>query len=82
MGAYPLSAAMLIAGAAREADFAEPMSVKANGVIGPNGVDVWAAGTVKFAGDIVASIGCEHPLNHTNDLRVFGTDSWQHVPLP
>ena len=82
VGCYCTSMSRLIAGAAAGMDFAEPIEVKGSGRVGETGVDEWAAGILKFPGDIVAQISCGVRITQENVLRVFGTEGSIMVPSP
>src|SRR4051812_26289914 len=74
VGCYPVSISRLIAGAAQGKDFADPIEVKGSGHLGQTGVDEWAIGTLKFAGDIVAQVATGVSVNQDNTLRVYGSE--------
>ncbi len=74
VGCYPVSMSRLIAGVAQGKDFADPIEVKGTGRLTPTGVDSWAAGTLKFPGDIVAQVATGVEVNQENVVRVFGSD--------
>jgi len=83
VGCYPVSMSRLIAGAALGKDFADPVAVTGAGALHPEtGVDAWAVGTMKFAGDIVASIATGVGVSQENAVRIFGSDGSIHVPDP
>ncbi len=66
MGCYPASMARLMAGAAAGKAFLDPVQVKACGVLGPSGVDHYAAATLCFEGEVIAEIAtgitCRLPI--------------------
>jgi hypothetical protein len=72
VGCYPASLARLIAGAAIGQPCAEPSQVKGCGVLGPTGVDHYAAATLQFESGIVAElitgVACRMPV----EAAVFG----------
>jgi predicted dehydrogenase/aryl-alcohol dehydrogenase-like predicted oxidoreductase len=83
VGGYTTSIARLVAGAALGQPFAEPVSVTGAGNLHPQtGVDVWAVATLKFPGNIVASLATGVGLNQENVLRIFGTAGNIVVPVP
>lgn len=81
VGCYCASMVRLLAGAATNKPFAEPLEVHGVGVI-EHGVDEMAAATLKFPGDIVAQISTGVSLNQENVVRVFGTQGHLMVPSP
>jgi predicted dehydrogenase len=72
VGCYVASMARLLAGAAIDRPFAEPVEVKGCGMLGPTGVDHYAAATLKFESGIVAEIitgvACRMPA----EVSVYG----------
>jgi predicted dehydrogenase/diketogulonate reductase-like aldo/keto reductase len=81
VGGYTTSIARLIAGAAQGLPFADPVAVTGAGSLHPQtGVDVWAVGTLRFAGGMVASVATGIGVNQENVVRVFGSAG--HILLP
>jgi predicted dehydrogenase len=82
VGCYPASMSRFIAGAAIGLPFADPIAIKACGVIGPSGVDIYTAATVEFPDGIIAElvcgIGCQMPI----DVSVSGTKGRLSLPNP
>jgi predicted dehydrogenase len=82
VGCYPASMSRFIAGAALGKPFADPVRVRACGLIGPSGVDTYAAATVEFPHGIIAQlvcgIGCQMPI----EVVVYGTKGCLIVPNP
>jgi predicted dehydrogenase/aryl-alcohol dehydrogenase-like predicted oxidoreductase len=74
VGCYPVSMARLIAGAATGKPFADPLAVTGAGHIGETGIDEWAVGTLRFPGDIVATVATGVGVNQENVVRVFGSE--------
>ena len=75
VGCYCVSGARLLAG--------EPERVYGEQVLGPTGVDVHFAGTLRFAGDVVAEFMSSFATTHHRDLEAVGsagtlrlTDAW------
>jgi predicted dehydrogenase len=72
VGCYTASMARLLAGAALGRPFAEPLQVKGCAMLGPTGVDHYAAATLQFDGGILAEIitgvGCQMPT----EVSVYG----------
>ena len=82
VGCYPASAARFVAGASSGRPFADPVEVKATGVIGETGVDYQAAALLKFADGIVAQISTSIICNLPSEIAVFGTDGVLLIPDP
>ena len=83
VGGYTTSIARLIAGAALGLPFADPVKVMGAGHLHPQtGVDEWAVGTLKFAGDIVASIATGVGVNQESVVRIFGSEGSIFLPNP
>ncbi|HVO37490.1 MAG TPA: Gfo/Idh/MocA family oxidoreductase [Spirochaetia bacterium] len=82
VGCYPASMSRFIAGAALGAPFADPIRVKANGVIGPSGVDTFSAATVEFPRGIIAQLACGVSCDMPIETIVFGTKGSLSVPNP
>ncbi|HEX8325813.1 MAG TPA: aldo/keto reductase [Tepidisphaeraceae bacterium] len=82
VGCYAVSAARLFAGAATGQSFADPLQVAAVGHLAETGVDSIAVACLKFPGGIVAQAATALTMNPDNDLKIFGTDGWIHVPNP
>jgi predicted dehydrogenase len=83
VGCYPVSFARLIAGAANGQPFADPVSVTGTGFLHPQtGVDVYAAGTLRFANGMVAQVACGIGLVQDSSVRIYGSEGWLHVPVP
>ncbi|NKJ42302.1 Gfo/Idh/MocA family oxidoreductase [Novosphingobium sp. SG720] len=73
VGGYPVTMACLIAGY-READRAlQPVSLSAEGLIGPTGVDEVSSALLRFANGIVAQVSCSIALVQDNVLSIIGT---------
>jgi predicted dehydrogenase/aryl-alcohol dehydrogenase-like predicted oxidoreductase len=83
VGCYAMSMARLVAGAARGADFADPIEVKGSAHIGQtSGVDEWAVAAVKFPGDILANLACGAEVASDSTLRIWGSEGSILVPNP
>ena len=83
VGCYPVSLARLIAGTVDGRPFADPVSVTGTGYLHPQtGVDVYAAGTLRFGNGIVAQVACSIGLVQDSSARLYGTEGWLHVPVP
>jgi predicted dehydrogenase len=82
VGCYPASMSRLIAGAAVGRPFADPVQVKGCGVLGPTGVDHYAAATLQFEDGIIAQlitgVTCDMPI----EVTVYGEKGWLSVPNP
>ena len=74
VGCYAMSAARLVAGAARGEPFADPKELRAVGRIGRTGVDEWATATLDFGNGVLANLVTGVRLSHPRpQLRVTGT---------
>ena len=82
VGCYPVSLSRLLAGAAGDAPFADPIDVKATGRLGESGVDEYAAALLTFDSGVVAQVAAGVRLNQDNVARIYGTDGWIEVPSP
>jgi predicted dehydrogenase len=82
VGCYTASMSRLIAGAAMGKSFADPLQVKGCGMLGPTGVDHYAAATLEFEEGIIAAIvtgvGCRMP----SDVSVYGEEGSLTVTNP
>lgn len=83
VGGYPVSFARLIAGHAIGERFAEPVSVKGHGVVGPTGADELAVALLEFASGISADVACgtRHALGtesviYGEEGRIVIPDAW------
>jgi predicted dehydrogenase len=72
VGCYTASMARLLAGAAIGQSFAEPIDVKGCGLLGPTGVDHYAAATLKFGSGIVAEIITGVACRMPTEVAVYG----------
>jgi predicted dehydrogenase len=66
VGCYCISGSRLFAG--------EPESVHGNAYIGPSGTDWVFAGSMRFAGDVVALFDCGTSLPERDELEAIGTE--------
>jgi len=82
VGGYPVSAARLVAGAARGLPFADPIGVTGAGRIGETGVDEWAVATLDFGAGLVAQVATGVRVAADNTLRVSGSEGYAEVPDP
>lgn len=83
VGCYTVSMARLIAGAISGAPFLNPIAVSGSAQLHPEtGVDVVAAGTLKFANGLVAQISTSVGVTQDNSVRIYGTAGMLHVPSP
>jgi predicted dehydrogenase/aryl-alcohol dehydrogenase-like predicted oxidoreductase len=82
VGCYPVSAARLVAGAARGLPFAEPIGVTGTGRVGDSGVDEWALATLDFGDGLVAQVAAGTRLDADNLLRVYGSEGYLEVRQP
>ncbi|HAV12302.1 MAG TPA: gfo/Idh/MocA family oxidoreductase [Opitutae bacterium] len=73
VGCYPVSFARLIAGRAQDRLFAEPLELKAVGHLdSQTRTDMWSTASLRFEGDILASLSCGVRLNTENRAVVYG----------
>jgi len=82
VGCYPVSLARLLAGAAQDAAFADPIEVEAAGHVGDTGVDEYTAALLRFDNGVVAQVATSVRLNQDNVARIYGDDGWIEVPSP
>jgi D-xylose 1-dehydrogenase (NADP+, D-xylono-1,5-lactone-forming) len=74
VGCYCLSAIRLLAGA--------PERVYGEQVVGPSGVDVVFAATLRFADDVLAQFDCGFVLPYRSELEVVGDEASLYVGDP
>ncbi|HQY89138.1 MAG TPA: aldo/keto reductase, partial [Tepidisphaeraceae bacterium] len=82
VGCYPVSIARLIAGAAIDKPFADPIEVKGSAHLGQTGIDEWAVGTLKFPNGILAEVATGVGVGQDNALYLFGSEGRIVVPNP
>jgi hypothetical protein len=82
VGGYCASMVRLVAGVATGHDFAEPTQVTGAGHLGQTGVDEWAVASLKFPGEILATLSTGVSLNQENVVRIFGTEGNIFIPSP
>ncbi len=82
VGCYPVSMSRLIAGAATGQPFADPIEVKGVAALAETGVDLYAVASLKFPGQIVASLSTGVGLNQENVVRIFGSEGNILLPNP
>ena len=82
VGCYVASFARLVAGAASGKPFAEPLELKAIGVIGTTGADHYTVAVARFEGDIVAQLQTGVSLNGGSSCRIIGENAILRVPSP
>ncbi|MBP6507158.1 MAG: aldo/keto reductase [Opitutaceae bacterium] len=83
VGCYTVSMARLIAGAISGVPFLDPVAVSGSGQLHPEtGVDMVAAGTLKFANGLVAQVSTSVGVTQDNSVRIYGTAGMLHVPSP
>ena len=73
IGGYPVSMALLIAGAAAGMDYLEPVSVTGSAQIGASGVDEWASAVLGFDNGILAELSCSIRVTQDNMLSIMGS---------
>jgi predicted dehydrogenase len=76
VGCYPVSMARLIAGA-------EPLAIHGAAHLGERSrVDEWATASLRFPGDLLATVTCGTQVAVDQELRVWGSDGSIRVPNP
>ena len=82
VGCYTASMARLLAGAAMGKPFADPVQVKGCAMLGPTGVDHYAAATLLFErgilAEVVTGVGCRMPT----EVSVYGEEGSLSVANP
>jgi predicted dehydrogenase len=74
VGCYCVSAIRLVAG--------DPEHVHGVQYVGPTGVDLAFAGTMRHAGDVVSHFDCGFAMPRRAELEVLGEDGTLYVPDP
>ncbi|WP_150307096.1 aldo/keto reductase [Planctomonas psychrotolerans] len=82
IGCYPASLVRIVAGAALDRPFADPVTVEASGVLGDTGVDEFSVASLTFGGGITASIGAGIRVEGDANLRVLGSRGILDLPDP
>ncbi|TDV47923.1 aldo/keto reductase [Actinophytocola oryzae] len=82
VGGYPVSAARLVAGAARGLPFVDPVAVTGAGHLGETGVDEWAIATLDFGDGLTAHVATGVRLTADNTIRVVGSEGFLEVADP
>lgn len=83
VGCYAVSMARLVAGAASQKAFLDPIALTGAGVLHPEcGTDVYAAATLKFENNVIAQVATGVGLTQENTVRIYGTNGWLLVPAP
>ncbi len=73
VGGYPVSLVRLIAGVAEGRPFADPVTLRGNGLLSPEGVDTVAYALMTFASGITAEVGCAIARRMDNAAVITGT---------
>jgi predicted dehydrogenase len=83
VGCYAMSFARLIAGRAQDRLFAEPLELKAVGHLdAQTRTDMWSTASVRFEGDILASLTCGVRVNTENRAVIYGDKGRIEVESP
>ncbi len=83
VGCYTTSMARLVAGAACEMPFLDPISVSgAATFLEKTGVDLWAVAILKFRHGILAKLSCGIGASQPSCARIYGSRGWIEVPNP
>ena len=80
VGCYPVSMARLLAGAAQDRPFADPVRIAGTAALNAEGTDDWAAAILTFDNGIVAQVSCAVMANLDNVLRIHGSEGRIEVP--
>ena len=82
VGGYPLSAAMLMAGAAAGSDWAAPESMRCSRRESPAGVDLASHAQLRFAGGLTADLNCAIDTDWGMGLTLTFAEGAVRVPDP
>ncbi len=82
VGCYTMSLCRLIAGAAQNKPFADPLEIKALGKLNEFGTDDQATAVMRFPGDILAVCSCAVAANEGGAARVVGSRANLRIPSP
>lgn len=82
VGGYPVSFARLIAGLVENKPVAEPVELKAMGLLGPTGADEMATALLRFASGLTAAITCGVFHDAGTTAVLFGDDGKIVLPNP
>ena len=74
VGCYPVSMSRLIAGAAEDGLFADPVDVVGCGHLGETGADEWTAAVLQFGNGIVAQVSTAVRVSPSNALEIAGSE--------
>ena len=82
VGCYTVSMSRLVAGLANDKPFADPLEVNGSAHFAATGVDTWAVASLKFPGDILASLATSVEAQQHNVVRIHGSNGSILVPAP
>ncbi len=82
VGCYTVSMSRLVAGISTGKSFADPLEVKGCAHFAPTGVDSWAAASLKFPGEIIASVATSIEVQQQNTVRIYGSEGNIFIPAP
>jgi predicted dehydrogenase/aryl-alcohol dehydrogenase-like predicted oxidoreductase len=82
VGVYPISIARLVAGAAINRPFDNPVSLKAIGHLGETHVDEEAYALLQFESGVMAECATAIRRNMDNSATIYGTKGEIHLPDP
>lgn len=83
VGCYAMSLARLVAGAAVNRPFAEPVDVQGAAQLHPEtGIDVVATASLRFADGLVAQLATTIGAQIDNSARIFGDEGSIEIPHP
>ena len=82
VGCYPVSMSRLVAGAATDQPFANPLQLQAVGRLGDTGVDEYTAAVAAFPGGVVAQLATGVRVAQENVVRIYGEEGHLFLPTP
>jgi len=83
VGCYPMSIARLVAGVAIGREFAEPIELKAVGLVGAQSrVDEWTIAALKFPAGILAQLATGIQCRQESVVRIDGSEGSILIPDP
>ncbi len=82
VGCYAMSLCRLIAGAACNQPFADPLEIKALGKLNDSGTDNQTTALLRFPGDIIAVCSCAVAANEGSSARIIGSKANLRIPSP
>ncbi len=80
VGGYPVSMTRLIAGAASNKPFLDPIKVMGTATLNASGTDSVATASLQFDNGITAQVSCAILANLANLARIYGSEGTIEVP--